>query len=387
VGPHLLERGVRRSSVGGLIPEVIWRIDWVLIAAALALTGIGLVMVDSTGSGFAELGLSARYGVEHQAIYAVIGLFFLLAAMTIDYHRLEELAYPLWGLVLLALLAVRAIGHSSLGAAREVKLGPISVQPSEFGVLAVAAACALYISRHETELDLRRLGTLLVIAIFPMALVFLQPDLGTTIITGFVFISLLYFAGLRLRYLVGLAAIVVAVAVAAFALHLVPSYQLDRIRGFLHPNSAQYASGINYNVAFSKEAIGAGGLRGTGLFNGQVTNLAYVPIQYEDFIFSALGEQLGFVGGVVVIALYSIVAFRIFRAMQTARDSLGRLLCGAALVFLVFSVFENIGMAIGITPVTGIPLPFISYGGSALFAFFAAIGLVANVQIHRGGRR
>ncbi len=356
-----------------------------MLLCVLVLTGIGLVMVDSTGSGFAQLGLSARYGVEHQTVFAAIGLIFLFVSMTVDYHHLEELAYPLWIVVILALLAVRAIGRSSLGAAREVSVGPISIQPSEFGVIAVAAACALYISRHETELDLRRLGTLLGIAIVPMALVFLQPDLGTTIITGLVFVALLFFAGLRLRYLFALVVIVTGIAALAFAAHLVPEYQLHRIQAFLNPG--KYSSTYGYNVLFSKEAIGAGGLQGTGLGNGQVTNLAYVPIQYEDFIFSAIGEQLGFVGGVVVIALYSIVAFRIFRAMQRARDSLGRLLCGAALTFLVVSVFENIGMAIGMMPVTGIPLPFISYGGSALFAFFAAIGLVANVEIHRGGRR
>ncbi|HWD25159.1 MAG TPA: FtsW/RodA/SpoVE family cell cycle protein [Acidimicrobiales bacterium] len=362
-----------------------WRVDWVLLIAVLGLTAIGLVMVDSTGSSFAEAGLSAKYGVEHQTVFAIIGLLLLFVSMTFDYHRLEELAYPLWGLILLALLAVRAIGRSSLGAARSVSVGPISIQPSEFGVIAVAAACALYISRHESELDLRRLATLLAIAMVPMALVFLQPDLGTTIITGLVFLSLLFFAGLRMRYLVGLTAIVVAVVIAAFALHLVPAYQLHRIQAFLNPT--KYTNSYGYNVLYSKEAIGAGGVGGTGLFNGQVTNLAYVPIQYEDFIFSAVGEQLGFIGSVVVIGLYSIVSFRIFRAMHRARDSLGRLLCGAALVFLVFSVFENIGMAIGLMPVTGIPLPFISYGGSALFAFFAAIGLVANVEIHRGGSR
>jgi rod shape determining protein RodA len=385
VSTQLYGRHVRQHPLGALIPDVAWRIDWVLLIAVGALTAIGLVMVDSTGSGFAAVGLSARYGVEHQAVFAVIGVLFLALAMSVDYHRLEEIAYPLWGVVLLALLAVRAVGTSSGGAAREVRLGPISVQPSEFGVIAVAAACGLYISRHEHELDLRRLAVLLGLALVPMALVFLQPDLGTTIITGLVFFALLFFAGVKMRYLIGFAIVIVGAGAAAFALHLVPSYQLQRIQAFLHPS--QYLSGAGYNVYFSKAAIGAGGIRGTGLFNGQVTNLAYVPVQYEDFIFSAVGEQLGFVGSAVVVGLYGIVAFRMFRGMQHARDSLGRLLCGGSLIFLVFSVFENIGMAIGLTPVTGIPLPFISYGGSALFAFFAAIGLVVNVGIHRGGRR
>ena len=169
-------------------------------------------------------------------------------------------------------------------------------------------------------------------------------------------------------------------------LHVLNRYQLDRLTAFLHQDTGGYRT-LNYNVIESKTAIGAGRLSGTGLFHGLETNLAYVPFQYADFIFSAIGEQLGFLGSAIVIGLYGLVGYRVFRAIQVARDSLGRLLCAGVLAFLVISVFENIGMATGIMPITGIPLPFISYGGSALIACFVAVGVVVNVELHRSRPR
>ncbi len=156
---------------------------------------------------------------------------------------------------------------------------------------------------------------------------------------------------------------------------------MARIHSFF--NQSQAASGANYNLTLAKEAIGSGGLTGLGLFHGPLTTLQYVPVAYADFIFSAIGEQTGFIGATVVLGLFAVIAFRIFRAMQVARDTLGRLICGGVLAFVVFSVFQNVGMNVGLMPITGIPLPFISYGGSALLAFFAAIGLVANVEMRR----
>jgi rod shape determining protein RodA len=197
---------------------------------------------------------------------------------------------------------------------------------------------------------------------------------------------MLFVGGVRLRFLAGLVVLAIAGFACAVVLHVLNRYQLDRLTAFLHQDSGGSQT-LNYNVIQSKTAIGAGGLRGTGMFNGLETNLAYVPIQYADFIFSAVGEQLGFVGSALVIGLYSVVAFRVVRAIQTARDSLGRLLGAGVLAFLVVSVFENIGMTTGIMPITGIPLPLISYGGSALVAFFIAMGLVLNVELHRSRPR
>jgi len=162
------------------------------------------------------------------------------------------------------------------------------------------------------------------------------------------------------------------------------SYQLSRLTGYLNQNCNLVQ---NYNLCISKTAIGAGGLRGTGLFQGAFTNNQYVPVQYADFIFSAIGEQLGFSGSIAVLMVFGVLAFRIFRAISRSADRFGQLICAGILAFLVFSVFQNVGMTVGLMPITGIPLPFISYGGSALFAFFIAIGLVVNVERNAPGRR
>jgi rod shape determining protein RodA len=202
-----------------------------------------------------------------------------------------------------------------------------------------------------------------------------------------VLFSVLTIAGVKIRYLlIGVVLTVLMVLIAA-QIGLIHGYQLQRLTDFFNPNSASAKSssdaGSVYSLSLAETAIGAGGLRGTGLFNGAVTSLKYVPESYSDSIFSAVGEQLGFLGSVVMLGLFGLIAARMFRAIQIAGDLTGRIICGGALAFLVFSVFQNVGMWIGLMPITGIPLPFISYGGSALLAFFAAIGLVANVEMRR----
>jgi rod shape determining protein RodA len=181
-------------------------------------------------------------------------------------------------------------------------------------------------------------------------------------------------------------AVVGIVALAgAFHFGLIHAYQLGRLTSFLHQNSG--TSGANWNLAQSKTAIASGGVLGTGIFHGAATNGGFVPSQQTDFIFTAVGEQLGFAGAALVIGLFGVIAFRLLRAAQSARDPLGRLLCAGALAFLAFSVFQNVGMTIGLIPIAGIPLPFVSYGGSAMIVFFATVGLVANVEMRRSARR
>jgi rod shape determining protein RodA len=212
-------------------------------------------------------------------------------------------------------------------------------------------------------------------------LVYGQPDLGTTIILGVTLAAMLVAAGVRVRYLLMLTVMVVGGFFLAIHLHVLKQYQLERLTSFLH--QGQNTQSSNYDLSQSTNAIASGGFWGTGVFRGTATNLGYVPNQQTDFIFSAVGEQLGFVGSLVVIGLFGIIGLRALRAAQIARDNFGRMVCAGALAFLAFSVFENIGMTVGLTPITGIPLPFISYGGSASFAFFATVGLVANVEMRR----
>lgn len=369
------------------------RLDVLLLATTLALTVIGLVMIYSATRTYYPT--HPLYFVKRQLVYAVLGAIALTVTTLIDYRRIEEWAFVIYGLAVASLLGVRTVGHaSSLGAQREISLGLIKIQPSEFAVLALIVVVAHYLHQREAGLSPRVLGRVLLLSAFPMGLVYLQPDLGTTLIMAVVVFASLLLAGFRMRLLILIAAVVLGGFFVAVNLHILHGYQLQRLTGFLHqpapadcyqlPATQQVDC---YQLAQSKTAIGAGGLTGTGLFHGAETNNGFVPYAYADFIFSAIGEQLGFVGASVIIGLYAMLCFRMVRAMQLARDSFGRLLCGGALVFVAFSTFQNVGMTIGIMPITGIPLPLISYGGSALFATFAAIGLVVNVELRRGGVR
>ncbi|MDA8266535.1 MAG: rod shape-determining protein RodA [Actinomycetota bacterium] len=355
-------------------------VDLVLIGSAVALGLIGVVMVYSATR--AQYG---HYYFMRQLIWAGLGIMVMFVVMLVDYRHFRQLGYVLYGLVVLSLVGVFVVGKSAAGAQRWYQLGALQLQPSEFAAIGLIIALATYASHRKGTLEVREIVALVALAGVPMMLVYLQPDLGTAIVLGVTLAAMLVVAGVRLRYLVLLAVLVVLAVVMAIELHLLKGYQLQRLTGFLHQN--QGLQSTNYDLNQSKETIASGGLQGTGLFRGAATNLGYVPNQQTDFIFSAVGEQLGFVGSALVIGLFGMISLRALRAAQLARDSFGRLVCVGALAFVAFSAFENIGMTIGLTPISGIPLPFISYGGSASFAFFATVGLVANVEMRRMARK
>ncbi len=359
---------------------VVRHVDFALIGSSLALGLIGVVMVYSaTRDGY------GHYYLTRQLIWMVLGVVIMLAVMFVDYRRFRQWGYVIYGLVVLSLVGVFVAGKSAEGAQRWYQLGPLQLQPSEFAAIGLIIAVATFVSRRKGVLEFREMVGILALAGVPMVLVYAQPDLGTTIILGVTLTAMLVAAGVRVRYLLFLAVVVIGGFFLAIHLHLLQRYQLDRLTGFLH--QSQNTQSTNYDLNQSKNAIASGGLGGQGLFRSLFTNLGYVPNQQTDFIFSAVGGQLGFIGSAVVIGLFGIISLRMLRAAQRARDSFGRMVCAGALAFLAFSVFENIGMTIGITPITGIPLPFISYGGSASFAFFATVGLVANVEMRRAIRK
>lgn len=355
-------------------------LDLALIGSAIALGMIGVVMVYSaTRSEFGD------YYLARQLVWVALGIVVMIVVMLVDYRRFKQMGYVAYGLVVLSLVGVFVVGESAQGAERWYQLGALQLQPSEFAPIGLIVALATFSSRRRGVLEFRETIAILVLAGVPMVLVYLQPDLGTTIILGVTLTAMLVAAGVRVRYLAMLAVFVIGGFLLAIHLHVLKQYQLERLTSFLHQNEG--TQGVNYDLSQSTNTISSGGLHGTGLFRGTATNLGFVPNQETDFIFSAVGEQLGFVGAAAVIGLFGMIAFRMLRAAQIARDSFGRMICAGALAFLAFSVFENIGMTIGITPITGIPLPFISYGGSAVFAFFATVGLVANVEMRRTARK
>jgi rod shape determining protein RodA len=353
------------------------RFDLVLVGGSVLLGLIGVVMIYSATRGLLTLnGEDPKYFLKRQAAFLVIGIVVMVALALFDYRRLEQISTVLYVGTLLALAAVLAT-PSSQGAQRWFPLGPFQLQPSEFATLVLVIAIATYCSRRPEGLDFRDLVRLVLMAVLPILLVIKQPDLGTAIVMTVILMVMLAVAGMPGRYLLLLIAGAALVVLLALKGGLLQQYQIERLTSFISPHAPQK---YTYNVTQAKEAIAHGGVFGQGLFHGALTNLAYVPEQQTDFIFSAVGEQVGLVGAGVLLSIYGFVAWRVLRTAQLARDNYGRLLCSGVFALLVFSVFENVGMNMGIMPVTGIPLPFLSYGGSAMIGFFAAIGIVISVH-------
>ena len=363
--------------------------DWLLLGGSLLAALIGCVMIyTATKSGLAVKGLDGRYFLKRQGMFTILGAGVMVVLSRVDYRRFEQLATPIYVVVAIMLVAVLTpgIGSSALGAQRWFSFGFIQIQPSEFMVLALIIAMATYCNRRPEGLSLRDVSRLLVMAAFPIVLVLVQPDLGTVIIMAIVTLVIMAVAGLPGRILLWLLLGAVVVIVIAIEGGLLSSYQIHRLTSFLNQSSTDpNLAGSVYNVRQAKAAIGAGGWFGAGLGHGALTNLGYVPEQQTDFIFTAVGEQVGFLGTTAVLVLLGGIAYRIFRAAMGAKDMLGRLVCSGVFAFFCFSVFQNTGMTMGIMPVTGIPLPFFSYGGSATLVFFAAIGLVLSVEGRGGG--
>jgi len=357
------------------------RADFTLLLTTVAVACVGVVMVYSATRYEAAtfFGVSPHYFVVRQAAYVVVGVLVMVVLAVLDYRWLEHASAVLYVAMILALLATFALGHSALGATRWIELGPVQIQPSAFATLVLIVVVATFCARRPQGLGALDIAKVLALAVVPLALVVKQPDLGSGIVMSVVLLVMLVVAGIPNRYLVLLLVLSALGGLAVFHLHLLKGYQLTRITQLFHSSKNLQSTG--YNVSQSVAAIGSGGTFGTGLFHGSQTNLAYVPEQQTDFIFSALGEQLGFVGTAGVLAVFTVLAWRVLRSAQLARDSFGRLLSTGCFTLIAFSVFENGGMAMNIMPVAGIPFPFLSYGGSATVAFFAAVGIPLSVHL------
>jgi rod shape determining protein RodA len=359
------------------------RIDPALVLTTLVVSGLGVVLVYSaTRSKLAQAGINSHYYLTRQAAYVVVGVIVLVVISALDYRWLEHASAVLYVGMVLALLAMfSGIGSRALGATRWVQLGPIQIQPSAFATLVLIITVATFCARRPQGLERGDVLKVLALAALPIFLVVKQPDLGSGIVMSVVLLVMLVIAGIPNRYLVLL--ILLAAAGGFLVVHwkLLKDYQLNRFTALF--NQGKHLGSSSYNVHESVAAIGSGGFWGTGLFHGPQTNLSYVPEQQTDFIFSAVGEQLGFVGAASVLALLGVLSWRIIRSAQLARDAFGRLLATGCFTLIAFSVFENAGMSMNIMPVAGIPFPFLSYGGSATVAFFCAVGIAHSVQLRR----
>jgi rod shape determining protein RodA len=372
-----------------LLSTPLRHLDLVLVGATLSLAGLGLVMISSaTQARTKEEGLGSLYYVNRQALWVALGILAMVVVMSIDYRKLRDLA-PVAYVITLALLAVvlvPSIGTATKGSQARFQLGPFQLQPSEFAKFGLILMLAAYCFAHRGDFGLRRVVVAVLIAGLPLGLVMLQPDLGTALVFGAIAFAMLTIAGARGRYLAVLALVVATVAVGAVRLDVLKDYQVDRLTVFIEQDdrgSPADSQGSAYNLDQSKTAIANGGLTGTGLGEGTQTNLGFVPEQHTDFIFTAVGEELGFVGGATLLALFALIVWRTWRTARLANDFFGTLVCIGVIAMFAFQVFENVGMTMGIMPITGIPLPFLSYGGSSTIVCFACIGLVANVHMRR----
>ncbi|HVA52578.1 MAG TPA: FtsW/RodA/SpoVE family cell cycle protein [Acidimicrobiales bacterium] len=361
--------------------------DRALFWSMIALGATGVVAIYSaTRQQLVNQGLNSHYYVERQGLFMVLGVIAMYVVSRIDYRRFEIAATPLYVGSLLALAGVFVLGKTALGAQRWYSIGTsIQIQPSEFTVLFLILAIATFCARRTEGLRMYDVMRLLVMAVVPLALIVKQPDLGTSVIIVLIVSAMMVIAGVPPRFMTLLAVLGSIGLASALYLDLLQKYQVDRFVSFLNQNSTNpQLTALLYEVNNAKSAIGSGGVYGAGLFHGLQTVLGYVPEQQTDFIFTAIGEQMGFIGSVLIVLLLSFVSFRMFMIGKNAKDTMGRLLCIGVFIFFAFSCFENIGMTMGIMPVTGIPLPLLSYGGSAELVFFVASGVVLSVSRRPG---
>jgi len=355
-------------------------VDAILVACVLMLGGLGLVMVYSATRG-SEPPYNQSFLVR-QALFFAVGLGAMIVVTLYDYRRIRDWAWvPFIVAIVLLLAVISPLGSTIKGAQRWFSIGPFTVQPSEFTKLALVIALAALLAGWAGQVDVGRLVRLLVISGIPMVLVLAQPDLDTTVQYMAIVGVMLLVGGVRARYLVVLLGIGLVLSTVVLTSDMLASYQRDRLTSFTDPTSD--SQGITYNQNQSVTAVASGGLFGQGLFEGPQTQLRFVPEQETDFIFTVVTEELGFVGGALVLGLYGMLCWRIWRIAQQARDLFGTLLATGVLIIFVFQIFANVGMATGIMPVTGIPLPLVSYGGSSVLTMSVAAGLALSVGVRR----
>ena len=349
-------------------------VNWYLIAAACMLAVFGVVVIQSAD-------LHSPYAAmeyKKQAVYAIIGVAVMYLMSRYDYRNLERLAPWLYAANIVLLLVVFKLGHSALGAQRWISLGPLGTfQPSETAKLVVAIFLARGFCRWPFLRPEDLLRPFAAVAL-PALLIVKQPDLGTTLVLMAIFTTQFFFGLNKLRYFAAYIVAVAAAAVLAVRTNLIlKPFQKARLLVFINPKADPQGAGYNLNQ--SKIAVGSGEWFGRGLHHGTQTQLNFVPEHSRDFIFTVVAEELGFLGALALIAAYVMLLFGGVQAMLAARDKFGFLLAAGVVGMFGFHIMVNIGMTIGIMPITGIPLPFVSYGGSAMVTNFAAIGVLLNI--------
>lgn len=359
------------------------RPDLALVSSYIALSILGLLMVYSASAPrLEEVGLSPTRDLERQGVFVVAGFVAFAIMSAFDPRYLQRWVPAIYvGNVVALLIVLTPLGRKVQGAQRWIELGPLQFQPAELAKVAVILAIAAVLAIAARPIRWDTSARVVVMVGIPALLIFLQPDLGTMLAFGVIAMVMLFVAGASLRQMTALVIVAGVSAVALFQVGAIKAYQVTRLTAFLDAGSSDLNA--QYNLQQSEIAIGTGGMLGKGLFNGTQTNLRFVPEQSSDFIFTAVGEQLGFVGGIVVLALFAVLLWRVLIASLNARDRFSQLVSVGAAALITFHVFVNVGMTVGVMPITGLPLPFMSAGGTAFVAMSIALGMAHSVWLRR----
>jgi len=376
-------RRARRSSI-------VSGFDPVLTGAVVALLIIGTLLVyAATRDWYAANGLDPQYYLKRHVINIVIGLALAWGTTIIDYRLLRAYTPYIWGLGVFGLLLVLipGIGSEVNGAKAWIRLpAGFQIQPAEIAKISIIIGIAMLLSERTHNNDepthqdvLKALG----VAAIPILLILAQPDMGTVLIISASVVTMLAVSGASTRWVIGLILLALLGGFVAVKAGVISDYQVKRLQSFVDPNAD--SQGAGYQLRQARITVGSGGLIGTGIFNGPQTNGRFVPEQQTDFIFTVAGEELGFLGSGLIVFLLFLILMRAFAIARRSTDPYGTLVCTGVIAWFAFQIFENIGMTLGLMPMTGVPLPFMSYGGSSMFANLIGFGLLQNVHAsHRG---
>lgn len=364
--------------------------DPVLTIAVSLLLIIGTLLVyAATRDWYARSGLDPQYYLKRHVLNIAIGVLLAYGTTVIDYRLLRAYTPIFWGLGVLglAIVLIPGLGSTVNGARAWIALpGGFQIQPAELAKIAIIIGMSMLLSERTHDSDEPSTGDVLqalVVAAIPVLLIILQPDMGTVFIISASVVTIIAVSGAPSRWVAALLIIAVLGAVVATKTGVISEYQLNRLQTFVDPTAD--TQGAGYQLRQARIAVGSGGLIGTGLFNGPQTNGRFVPEQQTDFIFTVAGEELGFLGSGMILFLYLLILMRAFSIARRTNDPFGRLMTTGVIAWFAFQIFENIGMTLGLMPMTGVPLPFISYGGSSMFATLIGFGLLQNVHARSRG--
>ena len=377
-----LYRRARRSPIAGFDPLLTICVSLLLIIGTL-------LVYSATRQWYAANGLDPQYYLKRHVINITIGAVLAWAVTVIDYRLLRAYTPFVWGAGVLGLIIVLipGLGSEINGAKAWIALpGGFQVQPAELAKISIIVGMSMLLAERTHQSDepnAREILRALIVAGVPVLFIILQPDMGTVFIISAVVVSIIAASGAPLRWVVGLLLIALLGGFVATKAGVINEYQIKRLQSFVDPNAD--SNGAGYQLRQARITVGSGGLIGTGLFNGPQTNGRFVPEQQTDFIFTVAGEEMGFLGSATILILLVLILMRAFTIARKSTDPFGTLVSVGVIAWFSFQIFENIGMTLGLMPMTGVPLPFMSYGGSSMFANMIGFGLLQNIHTrHRG---